>query len=76
MMKSGLCRKMKTATLAILIAGGTLLGGGCSLQAVRDSLWDGVLDAVEGASSNAVDSLIINLNEIFESTPDNAIDTP
>jgi len=58
MMKSGLFRKGKAAALVILMAGGTLWASGCSLKAVRDSLWSGVLSALEGASQDTVDTIL------------------
>jgi len=76
-MKPSILRRARVLFMgASILVTGSLFGAGCSLEALRDSAWEGVLSAVEGAGANLVDGLIINFNEFFESTPDNSIDTP
>jgi hypothetical protein len=53
----------------------TLLG--CGLSDIRDSLVDGALNGVQGATTNWVDSFILDLNELIDPFPDQPlIDTP
>ena len=77
MLKSRTLVKINAAAIACaMLVGGTLFSG-CNITDIRDSLIAGSLSAVEGAANNAVGSLLINFNEIFESTPDNPlVDTP
>lgn len=74
MVKTSFSRKAGTALAAAgLMAGGTV--SSCATD-IRDSLRSGALSALSGASGNFVDGLIIDLNELFEATPDESIDTP
>jgi len=77
MLKSRILVKVKAIAIACaMLVGGTLFSG-CNITDIRDSLIAGSLGAVQSAANNAVGSLIINFNELFESTPDNPlVDTP
>ena len=68
-------RKMRFAVLSVCVAGGTMFTS-CGLTDIRDNLISGALGGIEGAAENWVSALIIDLNEIFEATPDTPIDTP
>lgn len=74
MRRMSFSEKMKAALAAAgILAGGTV--SSCATD-IRDSLVSGALGAVKGASGDFVDGLIIDVNEIFEATPDEPIDTP
>jgi len=77
MLKSRIQAKVNAAAVACaMLVGGTLFSG-CNVTDIRDSLIQGGLGAVQDAANNAVGSLLINFNEIFEATPDNPlVDTP
>lgn len=76
MFSSGFLRKAKLAVMTTFIAAGSTVFSSCGWTDVRDNLVAGALDAVSGASENWISSLIIDMNEIFEATPDTSIDTP
>ena len=74
MIKTSFSQKAKAAlAAACIMAGGTV--SSCASD-IGDSVRAGALGAVSAASGNFVDGLIIDLNEIFEATPDDSIDTP
>ena len=73
-----MARVVRKARLALLttcvVAGSTVCS--CGLTDIRDNLIAGALAGIKGATTNWVDGIIPDLNEIIEAMPDNPIDTP
>ena len=77
MWKSRILAKVNAVAIACAILVGGTLFSGCNITDIRDSLIAGSLSAVQNAANNAVGSLLINFNEVFEATPDTPlVDTP
>lgn len=72
MQKYSLGRKVKLASAAMMLAGGSLFTS-CGLSDIKDNLIAGSLAGVKSFATDFVDSLLINFNEIFDATPDNPL---